>query len=354
MSEHDLIASTATDMFTALCPPHAVQAANGWLPELAVALAETGFDRASIPEALGGAGGPTDYAAALIRIAARHAAPFPLLEGTLLAGWALSQAGIPVPEGVLTVALDADAELAGRGDAATVSGIARRVPWARAADALVLVVDVDGEANVLCLDLNGDDGPRIVKRSNAAGEPRDEVHLRQRVDPACLGPVPGMMIREALLRRAALGRAVQIAGALDRVLELTVAWTAERKQFGRSLDSFQAVQQQLALLAGEVASVAVAVDAAVTEIDDESWMAALAARVRAAAAAGVAATIAHQLHGAIGFTEEHPLPLFTRRLWAWRDEFGSQREWSVELGRRVVQCDRREVWSLLTAGSGAR
>jgi acyl-CoA dehydrogenase len=48
------------------------------------------------------------------------------------------------------------------------------------------------------------------------------------------------------------------------------------------------------------------------------------------------AEIAHQMHGAIGFTHEHSLHRLTRRLWAWRDEFGTESWWSLEPGREVA------------------
>jgi acyl-CoA dehydrogenase len=58
-----------------------------------------------------------------------------------------------------------------------------------------------------------------------------------------------------------------------------------------------------------------------------------------------AAAIAHQVHGAIGVTEEHPLHLFTRRIWDWRDDFGSDVEWSGCLGRKVARAGGAALWA---------
>ena len=121
----------------------------------------------------------------------------------------------------------------------------------------------------------------------------------------------------------------------------------ERQQFGRSLSNFQAIQQQIAEMAAETAAVRAAADAALRRCTDEggtgdgfagegAWFAVASAKVQAARGATVAARIAHQVHGAIGFTEEHALRLSTTRLWAWRDEAGSQAEWADELGRHVL------------------
>ena len=66
-------------------------------------------------------------------------------------------------------------------------------------------------------------------------------------------------------RRGALMRALQMVGAMERVRDLTVSYAAERRQFGQPLNRFQAVQQQLAELAGEVALAGAAVEAAVAD-----------------------------------------------------------------------------------------
>jgi acyl-CoA dehydrogenase len=57
----------------------------------------------------------------------------------------------------------------------------------------------------------------------------------------------------------------------------------------------------------------------------------------------VVARLAHQVHGAIGTTREHPLHRLTLRLWSWRDDFGSERHWQQELGRLVLDSDPWEV-----------
>jgi alkylation response protein AidB-like acyl-CoA dehydrogenase len=74
-----------------------------------------------------------------------------------------------------------------------------------------------------------------------------------------------------------------------------------------------------------------------------------AAKIRAGEAAGAVAEIAHQVHGAIGFTEEHSLHYLTRRLWSWRDEFGHEGFWAAELGRRVAEAGPDQLWPLITA-----
>ena len=73
------------------------------------------------------------------------------------------------------------------------------------------------------------------------------------------------------------------------------------------------------------------------------------AKIRVGEAAGAGAAIAHQVHGAMGFTHEHRLHQFTRRLWSWRDEYGQETEWAIELGRWVAGEGAERLWPDLTA-----
>ena len=68
--------------------------------------------------------------------------------------------------------------------------------------------------------------------------------------------------------------------------------------------------------------------------------------MRVGEAAGTGAAIAHQVHGAMGFTYEHTLHHATRRLWAWREEFGNETYWAMRLGRMVAEQRRRRAVAL--------
>ena len=148
----------------------------------------------------------------------------------------------------------------------------------------------------------------------------------------------------------ALARAAQMAGALESLLAQSVRYATERKQFGRPIGAFQAIQHQLAILAGHTAAAGMAAANAcrAAERGDPTFEVA-AAKVRVGEAAGVACSIAHQTHGAIGFTYEHSLHFSTRRLWSWRAEFGAESVWAAELGRRVAARGADQLWADLTA-----
>jgi acyl-CoA dehydrogenase len=130
-----------------------------------------------------------------------------------------------------------------------------------------------------------------------------------------------------------------------------VQYAGERHQFGRPLGKFQAIQMELAAMAGEVTAVTALTDAAVQSLehgDPDFVLAAAAAKVRAGTAVEVVARLAHQVHGAIGFTQEHKLHHLTRRLWSWRDEAGSDLAWSRVLGAGLLADGPDGVWPALT------
>ncbi|MFD9395185.1 acyl-CoA dehydrogenase family protein [Streptomyces sp. NPDC060000] len=84
---------------------------------------------------------------------------------------------------------------------------------------------------------------------------------------------------------------------------------------------------------------------------DEATAAVAVARITTAQAATEVGCLAHQLHGALGITQEYPLHHVTRRLWAWRDAVAGERAWTDELGRRAADRGETAVWTQLTATS---
>jgi len=148
----------------------------------------------------------------------------------------------------------------------------------------------------------------------------------------------------------ALARAAQMAGGLDYLLRQASQYATERRQFGKPIGSFQVIQQNLAVLAGHAAAAGTAAANAFRAADrgDPAFEIAVA-KTRVGEAAGVGASIAHQVHGAIGFTYEHALQFVTRRLWSWRAEFGGEGDWAAELGRSVCERGADALWPHLTA-----
>jgi acyl-CoA dehydrogenase len=350
-----LLAGTCGELFASragLRPSAGEQDAALWQ-----ALEESGLTLVSVPERAGGSGGTLREAAVVLAAAGEHAAAVPVAE-TLLGGWLLSAAGLGVPAGPLTAARAPDAftveRVRGDGQAGggwRARGLLPRVPWGRAAARIAVAAPAGARDETMVLSLRPQDVV-VTPGRNVAGEPRDDLRVDAVLAAGDVAAAPPGLAGE-LRRRHALARTLLVAGAARRALELTLRHTAEREQFGRPLGRFQAVQQQAAEMAAEVAAIRVAADAAVElcaadgVAGERAGVAVAAAKIQAGRGAGVVARIAHQLHGAIGFTQEHSLHLATTRLWAWRDEAGDEAEWAAELGGRALAAGADGIWPLL-------
>jgi acyl-CoA dehydrogenase len=340
-----ILSDTVTRLFTDRVTQELRESAEKgqWPDALWKAVEEGGLTLPQIPDARGGGGGSWQDAYIVVSAAGRFAVPLPIPE-TMVAAWLLSECGLDVPTGPLTVAPVHAGErlsLAADGSGWRLGGTATRVPWGRAAGHVVVLAD-DKVALV------GTGSARVEPDVNLALEPRDTLAWDGApvLAAAPAAPLPAGAIRLA----GALARAAQMAGGLEYLLGQTVRYVSERKQFGRAIGSFQAIQHNLALLAGHTAAAGIAAASAFRAADrGDAAFEIAAAKIRTGEAAGLGAGIAHQCHGAIGFTYEHSLHFVTRRLWSWRAEFGAESHWAGELGRRVAERGADRLWSDLTA-----
>ncbi|HTO12783.1 MAG TPA: acyl-CoA dehydrogenase family protein [Candidatus Binatia bacterium] len=350
-----LLADTITRLFNDLVTKELIESAEkgAWPDRLWAALEEGGLTLPLVAEARGGAGGDWHDAHTVVRAAGKHAAPVPLAE-TIVAGWLLGQAGLDVPLGPLTIApvhRDERLRLERAGGGWTLHGTASRVPWGATAGHLVVVAESGGGIPAaeggITIALVAKGSGRVTADRNLALEPRDTLSF----DGApVVAAAPARVAPDAAVLYGAMIRAAQMAGALESLLEQSARYATERKQFGRPIGNFQAIQHNLALLAGHVAAAGIAAEHAFVAADrGEPRLAVAAAKVRAGEAAGLGAGIAHQVHGAIGFTYEHSLHFATRRLWSWRAECGSESQWAQALGRVVARQGAERLWADLTA-----
>jgi alkylation response protein AidB-like acyl-CoA dehydrogenase len=144
---------------------------------------------------------------------------------------------------------------------------------------------------------------------------------------------------------AAMMLAAKMAGALNAALDLSVQYTRERQQFGKPLASFQAIQQQLAVFAEEAAAADMAAASAFRAANrGDPWFEIACAKLRANQAARISTGIAHQVHGAMGFTAEYRLQHLTKRLWAWSSEHGNERYWADKIGARIAARGPENFW----------
>jgi acyl-CoA dehydrogenase len=349
-----LLSDTVTRLFNDLVTKELIEAAEKgtWPGKLWSALEEGGLTLPLVPESRGGAGGDWRDAHTVVRAAGKHVAPVPLAE-TIVAGWLLGQAGLDVPLGPLTIApvhRDERLRLERAGGGWRLSGTASRVPWGGAAAHVVVVAEGgDGSPTAegrTMIALVPKGAARVSADRNLALEPRDALAFDGVTVAAA---APARVAPDAAVLYGAMARAAQMAGALESLLEQSVRYATERKQFGRPIGNFQAIQHNLALLAGHVAAAGIAAEHAFVAADrGEPRLAVAAAKVRAGEAAGLGAGIAHQVHGAIGFTYEHSLHFATRRLWSWRAECGSESQWAQALGRAVAKQGAERLWADLT------
>jgi acyl-CoA dehydrogenase len=323
------------------------------------ALEDNGLTHAWIAEGAGGAGAGIADGFEIATLAGEFALDVPLVE-TLLAGWLLAAAGLSVPVGKLAPVGAwgrATGNVSSGGvrvdDRDRLHGRAAAVPFAREVDRFAVIVqrggEGGGEAFVALVDRAA---CAIRARDNLAGEPRDAV-VFDGVAPSAFAAAPAALA-DRLLAMGAVARACQMAGALRGILDRSVAYAGERVAFDRPLSKFQVIQHALARLAGEtavaLAASGSAADALADDTDADGLLLEVAsAKIRAGEAAAAGAAIAHQVHGAIGFSTEHPLHLYTQRLWAWRDDFGSESAWAVRLGSHVAAAGADALWRLVAA-----
>ncbi|MGO9264715.1 MAG: acyl-CoA dehydrogenase family protein [Candidatus Binataceae bacterium] len=345
MSDIALIEDTTVRTITSGLTAEVIESAERgvWPAALWERLAEQGLTQpAAIAESDAAAEG-LEIEAAVLRATATTALPLPVAE-TALAGWLLAHHGIEAPAGPLSLAAFND------GDTLTyaggqVTGSLQRVPWGRDAIAIVAIA---GNTMVLLDAKSTVRSAQMTEGLNMAGEPRDTLRFNS-AKPLAVG---GKADADLMLCRCAAARAVQLASAAARALEITVEYATQRQQFGRAIGNFQAIQHQLAAVASEIASAQVAARQAYSAFATargEAFAAAIA-KARANDAAGAVARVAQQVHGAIGYTREYQLQRFTRRIQSWRGEYGASGFWSRRLGELILAQSDRSLWSIITAG----
>ncbi|MCC7487696.1 MAG: acyl-CoA dehydrogenase [Burkholderiales bacterium] len=261
----------------------------------------------------------------------RYAVPVPLGEVMLARAFA-SAAHATLPDGVGTAA-------PGRVEDDRI--VATAVPWGRSVDWVMAVTP----AKAYVFEAGSAESSAHAGLIGAA-----ECDMRWRLSEATLtfAPAEGTDWR---LAGAAL-RTAQIAGALEAVLELTIGYASERKQFSRTLAKFQAIQQQIAVLAEDALAARMAASIACeSEIALPRGTRTGAAKAVASEAAARACAISHAVHGAMGITEAYDLQLFTGRLLSWRMQYGSESYWNERVGAELVRANGRATWDFVRAST---
>lgn len=283
-----------------------------------------------------------------------HQVPAPVAE-TAIAHLLLAKAGValdvdtPIALGSATSA--SSLRLDAGGPAARLSGQLNAVKWARhSSHALVATAAPTRQLLLVALDA---DAVNIMPRKDISGMPADLVVFDRAPVLACID-APFSDLKDPLQTLGAGARAMMMVGALEFILDQSVQYAKDRVQFGKPIGKNQAIQQQLAALAGELALAYATAQTAARDLpglhaqrSPNALFSVATAKINAGEAANTGAGIAHQVHGAIGFTYEHQLNFATRRLWAWRSDFGSTSWWARELGSAYAQAGGDAFWANL-------
>jgi acyl-CoA dehydrogenase len=349
LESRDMLLESATRFFAERSGKDVVNSVEKgqWPADLWAAIEEMGLTLVAVPEALNGVGGTYRDLLALMRVAGAHAVPVPLAE-TALASRLRAGAGDTPDTAPCTLLLGA---LTLHGE--RVSGTVARVPFASVARHFVAVIDTAQGARLAVIDAGA---VHITPKPNDAGEPWGTVSL---ADAPCrfLGASPLTATRA--LELAALMRAAQMAGAAETVLTTAVEYSQQRMQFGRTISNFQAIQHMLSELASCVAAIIASAEAAALDVEeggleDGGAFSIACAKTQASEFAQRIAAIAHQSMGAMGFTQEHTLHHYPRRLWVWRRDFGSETFWGEKIGAAYAAAGPDAVWPLLSSSRYAR
>ncbi|GAF47611.1 acyl-CoA dehydrogenase family protein [Rhodococcus wratislaviensis] len=317
-------------------------------------LREGGFLGVSVPEAFGGGGGSYQDALDVVAGAAYAGLSTPIIEGSVLAGFLLEQGAQAFSwDSGLAVYADSDVTAEVVDGDIVLSGRINTLRWAEFASTVVIPFELDGATRIATVDVADLSLERLP--ADIAGEPVHAVRLHN-VLPKTVGECESNLaaLTAELGRRAALARAVAMAAVLQRCAEMTIDYAAQRRQFGKPIAHFQAVQTHLTRLASEAQRVAVVVDAARKDAEEGGHLPfgpVAAAKVLTGDAAIGAARTAHQVHGAIGVTMEYLLQRFSRRLWAWSLVDGTSEEYARLLGRRACASELG-AWKLITSTEG--
>lgn len=317
-----------------------------------------GWSRVGLAERLGGSGGDIVDAGSIAWACAASDHRLPMGDIVLITARLLELVQMSLPDDVTCAVVLP--ELATLSPTGGIDLRAQRVPWGRwASHFLVLVEGGEGTA----VHLVPASESTVASGQNLCGEPRDEVTLTNAASINSTNSArPAGDLRAQIRLAGALVRSIAMSAATTAVLDLCTVYCVDRKQFGKRLIDFQAVQQEIAGLHGESAASAAAVDHALEVLaalttDQSEWPVApvAVAKTRTGLAASRAARAAHQLHGAIGTTLEYPLHRHTKALWSWRDEFGVESAWATVLLEQVDRMGQHvDPWHGLTMASVSR
>lgn len=349
-----MLKNSAREFLQAECPDTYVRAMEederGYTPEMWQKIAEQGWLGLIFPEQYGGVGLSFLDLSVLLEETGRALLPGPLFSTIVMGGMAIMDAGseaqkqelLPqIGEGQLIVTLaltepsarwDAagvETTAAQSGDGWTLNGTKLFVPNAHVADTYVVAARTGAGERDITLFIVPSDAAGVSQTllKTIASDRQSEIVMDNVSLPAsaALGEVnKGWDTIEKALAWGAIGKCAEMVGGAEQVLEMTVEYAKQRTQFGRPIGSFQAIQHHCANMATDVeGSRYITYQAAwlLSEGEAASQEVAMAKAWVSDAYRRICA-LGHQCHGAIGFTKEHNMQLYSRRAKAAELAFG--------------------------------
>ena len=352
-----MLKNSAREVLSQECQPSLVRAMEeddlGYTPELWRQLVTLGWTGLPLGEEYGGTGGSFMDLSVLIEEMGRSLVPCPYFSTVVLGALTVEDAGTNAQKrdllpgicrdgSTMTLALLEDtATYSPRGiqlealpgdNSYTLNGTKLFVPDARSADTIIVAARTSRHPNPtqgITLFLVPASSPGIVISPHVtiASDRQAEITFSNVKVPesSVLGTVEeGWPVLDRTMLRAAAGKCVEMVGGAEVVLEMTVEFVKQRVQFGRPVGSFQAVQHHCANMATDVQGCRNVAYQAAWKLSEgleareevslaKSWVGDAYDRV---------CSLAHQCHGAIGFTKEHDLQLYTRRAKAQEIAYG--------------------------------
>ncbi|WP_455675236.1 acyl-CoA dehydrogenase family protein [Pradoshia sp.] len=323
------------------------KAESGYFPsDLWESLQDSGLLLLGVEEKDGGNGGDAADGFKLLQLAGQYSAPIPLAE-TLISHWLLAETGVRGNSTMKTLScLFKPNKMEQSVGKSQVSGMIPHVPYGRDAKTVITFMQRDEGYEFVILPVSS---ARIERNQNLAGEARDTLHFDELpIDEVEHYPIAAEL-QQRTIYLGALARVAMMTGAMETIMELTIEHVKTRQQFGRPLSRQQAIQHHIALLAGELAAAKAALQNAIVSLEYGPPTKEIAlAKIRLNEGAGKFAKVAHQVMAAIGFTHEHSLHHSTRRLWSYRDEFGSETDWSNIIAKQLRQGNQNGLWEYVT------
>ena len=352
-----MLKSSAQELLSQECPLTLVRAMEedprGYTDELWRQIVGVGWTGLVFPEKYGGTGGSFLDLMVLLEEMGRALVPSPFFSTVVLGGMTVLDSGtdaqkldilprICAGQLIMTLALTEpsatyepwgiETVAESQGDNYVIRGTKLFVADAQEAGLILVAARTStgtdpAQGITLFLVPADSQGLSISPLNTISSDQQFEVTLDGVRVPAAsaLGAVDkGWPVVQRALQRAVTGKSVEMLGGADAVVEMTVEYVKQRTQFGRPIGSFQAVQHHCADMATDVEGSRNIVYQAAWRVSEggpserevsmaKAWVSGAYQRVCA---------MAHQCHGAIGFTKEHDLQLYTRRAKALELTYG--------------------------------